>query len=150
MGGGFFRPVRQLRTRACRNGKPTVWKRLELDILRQPDNTTCGPTCLHAVYRFYQDELPLEAVIRETPQLEEGGTLAVLLGRHALSRGYRAMIYTYNLQVFDPTWFLPGGPDLVERLHAQLEVKTFERACTMRAARTSISCTRGARSSCAT
>jgi hypothetical protein len=104
-----------------------VWKRLELDILRQPDNTTCGPTCLHAVYRYYQDEAPLETVIRETPQLDEGGTLAVLLGRHALARGYRAVIYTYNLQVFDPTWFLPGGPDLVERLYAQMEVKTSAR-----------------------
>ncbi len=104
-----------------------MWKRLELDILRQPDNVTCGPTCLHAVYRYYHDEIPLETVIRETPQLEDGGTLAVLLGQHALSRGYRATIYTYNLQVFDPTWFLPGGPDLVERLYAQMEVKSSPR-----------------------
>ncbi len=101
-----------------------MWKRLELDILRQPDNVTCGPTCLHAVYRYYQDEIPLDTVIRETPQLEDGGTLAVLLGRHALSRGYKATIHTYNLRVFDPTWFLPGGPDLVERLYAQMEVKS--------------------------
>jgi hypothetical protein len=101
--------------------------RLELDILRQPDNATCGPTCLHSVYRYYQDEIPLETVIRETPQLEEGGTLAVLLGRHALARGYHATIYTYNLQVFDPTWFLPGGPELIERLEAQMEVKASPR-----------------------
>jgi hypothetical protein len=104
-----------------------VWKRLELDILRQPDNATCGPTCLHSVYRYYGDELPLETVIRETPQLEEGGTLAVLLGRHALGRGYQATIYTYNLRVFDPTWFLPGGPDLIERLTTQLELKSSPR-----------------------
>ena len=32
-------------------------------------------------------------------------TLAVLLGCHALRRGYEATIYTFNLQVFDPTWF---------------------------------------------
>jgi Peptidase_C39 like family len=100
-----------------------VWKLLELDILRQPDNVTCGPTCLHAVYRYYRDEMPLEAVIRETPQLEEGGTLAVLLGRHALARGYKAKIYTYNLAVFDPTWFRGDDPPLVEKLYAQMEAK---------------------------
>jgi hypothetical protein len=79
------------------------------------------------VYRYYQDEMPLDLVIQETPQLEQGGTLAVLLGRHALMRGYRALIYTYNLQVFDPTWFLPGCPDLVERLKAQMQVKDSAR-----------------------
>ena len=25
----------------------------------QPDEVSCGPTCLHSVYRFYGDELPL-------------------------------------------------------------------------------------------
>ena len=35
-------------------------------------------------------------------------TLAVLLGAHALRNGYRATIYSYNLQIFDPTWFEPG------------------------------------------
>jgi hypothetical protein len=38
--------------------------RLQLDILAQPDNVTCGPTCLHAVYRFYGDQLPLDQVIQ--------------------------------------------------------------------------------------
>ena len=52
-----------------------------------------------------------------------GGTLAVFLGCHALARGYEARIYTYNLQVFDPTWFRPGGPPLAERLRVQKERK---------------------------
>jgi hypothetical protein len=86
------------------------------DILAQPDNLTCGPTCLHAVYRFFRDQLPLEQVIQETPQLFEGGTLAVLLGCHALRRGYDVTILTCNLQVFDPTWFQPPFPPLSERL----------------------------------
>jgi len=42
---------------------------------------------------------------------------------HALRRGYRAVIYTYELQIFDPTWFVPGGPDIRERLTAQMEAK---------------------------
>lgn len=107
---------------------------LLLEILPQPDDSTCGPTCLHAVYRFYADALPLEQVIRETPSLEDGGTLAVLLACHALRRGYRATIFTYNLKVFDPTWFpVPGASgerssgaetiDLVARLEAQMAAK---------------------------
>ncbi len=96
---------------------------LQLEILPQPDDVTCGPTCLHAVYRYYGDKIPLEQVIEETPQLDEGGTLAALLGCHARRRGFRAKIYTFNLRIFDPTWFRPGGPDLAERLTLQMEVK---------------------------
>lgn len=98
-------------------------RQLKLQILPQPDPFTCGPTCLHAVYRYFGDDISLEQVIREAPQLEEGGTLAVLLACHALQRGYDATIYTYNLQVFDPTWFEPGAPPLAERLHAQMLAK---------------------------
>jgi hypothetical protein len=97
--------------------------RLTLDIFPQPDDTTCGPTCLHAVYRYFDDHLPLEQVIRETGKLDEGGTLAVLLGCHALERGYQATIYTYNVQVFDPTWFYPQPQPLAEKLAAQMAAK---------------------------
>jgi hypothetical protein len=97
--------------------------RLSLDIQPQPDETTCGPTCLQAVYRYYDDDLPLEQVIEEHRQLREGGTLAVFLACHALRRGYKATIYTYNLEVFDPSWFVPEPKDLRERLSRQLDYK---------------------------
>jgi hypothetical protein len=97
--------------------------RLKLEILAQPDDTTCGPTCLHALYRFHEEDLPLKQVIEEVPSLEGGGTLAVLLGCHALRRGYEGTIFTFNLQVFDPTWFLPGAPPLSDRILAQMAVK---------------------------
>jgi len=98
--------------------------RLHVDILPQPNDWTCGPTCLHALYRYFNDELPLEQVIREVPMLDSGGTLDVLLACHALRRGYRARIYTYNLHLFDPTWFEPGAPDLRQRLVAQMRSKS--------------------------
>jgi len=94
-----------------------------LVVMPQPDNTTCGPTCLHAVYRYFGDHLPLEQVIDEVLALPHGGTLAVLLGCHALARGYSAEIFTYNLQVFDPTWFR-SKDQLVGRLQAQRRVKS--------------------------
>ncbi len=98
--------------------------RFALDILLQPDDTTCGPTCLHAVYRYYGDDISLTQVVSEAHPLEGGGTLEVLLACHALRRGYRATIYTYNLQVFDPTWFENPGIDLSAKLRQQIKAKT--------------------------
>ncbi len=97
--------------------------RLELAMQRQPNLETCGPTCLHALYRYYGDSITLEEVIREVPSLPTGGTLGVMLACHALRRGYRARIYSYNLNVFDPTWFEPKAPDIRERLKVQQAIK---------------------------
>jgi hypothetical protein len=95
---------------------------LPVYILPQPDETTCGPTCLQAIYRYWQDDEPLEDVITRTGRLEHGGTFAVFLACDALRKGYQATIYTYNLNVFDPTWFKPGV-DIADRLRRQREVK---------------------------
>jgi hypothetical protein len=100
---------------------------LQFDIQPQPDETTCGPTCLHAVYNYYDDKIRQADVIAETPRLEEGGTLAAFLAGHALRRGYSATIYTYNLKVFDPTWFGPDPPDMAARLKARYEHKRSPR-----------------------
>lgn len=95
---------------------------LPLDMLPQPDEWTCGPTCLHAVYRYFGEKVELPMIIHRVPKLDEGGTLAVLLGCDALKHGYAARIYTYNLTVFDPTWFREGV-DLQAKLCAQAEAK---------------------------
>jgi hypothetical protein len=100
--------------------------RLPVRILPQPDETTCGPTCLHAIYRYWGEDHELADVIARTRKLEHGGTFAVFLACDALRRGYRATIYTYNLTVFDPTWFAPRV-DIAERLLRQREVKTDPR-----------------------
>jgi hypothetical protein len=97
---------------------------LPIDVAPQPDTTTCGPTCLQAVYRFLGDEIPLSQVISEVTPLPGGGTLAVSLACHALRRGYGATIYTYNLRLFDPSWFAVATPaHLAERLDLQRRAK---------------------------
>ena len=63
---------------------------LDFDMQTQPDDVTCGPTCLTALYNYYGDDIPLKEVIQEVKQLKLGGTLAVMLGNHALKRGYSA------------------------------------------------------------
>lgn len=98
---------------------------LPLAMPRQPDEVTCGPTCLYALLRYYGERVTLPEVIAATPQLVGGGTLAVLLGVQALCRGYRCRLYTYNLQLFDPTWFIRGD-DLAANLREQMRWKPRE------------------------
>jgi len=96
---------------------------LPVRTLRQPDETTCGPTCLHAIYSYWGKTEPLESIIARTRKLESGvGTFAVFLGCDALRNGFAATIYTYNLKVFDPTWFA-AGVDIADRLRQQRDLK---------------------------
>jgi hypothetical protein len=94
----------------------------ELDMLPQPNDETCGATCLHAIYRFLGEDIELNSIIGEIQTLDTGGTLAVILGTHALRKGYDATIFTYNLHVFDPTWF-QFQMDLASKLKQQLSFK---------------------------
>lgn len=100
---------------------------LGFDILAQPDDVTCGPTCLQALYQYYNDPVLLKDVVREVKQLKNGGTMAVMLGNHALQRGYKAHIYSYNLNVFDPTWFKHPSKKIAEFLKEQMEFKSKRR-----------------------
>jgi hypothetical protein len=101
--------------------------KLQFDIQQQPDDATCGPTCLHAVYAYYGDCVDLAKVIQETPKLAGGGTLASLLAGHALRRGYATTLYSFNLRVFDPTWAkLPTG-QLLAKLTGRLACSRSER-----------------------
>ncbi len=99
---------------------------LPIKIRTQPTDVTCGPTSLHAIYQYYGEDISLEQVIGEVTYVEGGGTLAVMLACHALKRGYSAKIYTYNLTMFDPTWFNNETTTvelLIEKLSAQSTVK---------------------------
>lgn len=103
---------------------------MEIKIQAQPDEETCGPTSLHAVYEYYQDDISLEQVITETERLATGGTISSMLGQHALARGYDAEMYVYNVNIFDPTWFVPkplSMPDLAAKLSQQIQYKENER-----------------------
>lgn len=96
---------------------------IDFKILPQPTETTCGPTCLHGVYSYYGGRASLASIIKDISHLEDGGTLAVLLGRDALERGYRAKIYTYNLDMFDPTWFPADAAKLKKFIATQKKAK---------------------------
>ena len=96
---------------------------LPLHIRRQPDATTCGPTSLHALYRYFDDPIALEEVIAEVHVLETGGTMAAHLAAHALRRGYEVEAWAFHTGHFDPTWFRREGADIPALLRARLLAK---------------------------
>jgi hypothetical protein len=95
---------------------------LGVSIERQPDYTTCGPTSLHAIYRYWGDPIDLATVIAETPALPTGGTLGVHLSLHALRRGYEVDTWLCSVRHFDPTWF-QQPTDLRAKLRARSQAK---------------------------
>jgi hypothetical protein len=102
---------------------------IRLTIHPQPDDVTCGPSCLYSLYRHYGDDgVSLGQVIKEVAKLDGGGTLVEALGCHALRRGFHATIFSYRVDLLDPTWFAADGAvhdpaDVCERLSQQLSAK---------------------------
>lgn len=103
---------------------------IDLLIHTQPDDESCGPTSLHAIYRYYGLDISLEQVVSTVERSLSGGTLAPMLGKHALERGFSATIYINNLDVFDPTWWSSTDQDneicqknLASKLVAQMKHK---------------------------
>jgi hypothetical protein len=99
---------------------------IDLIIDSQPDDESCGPTCLHAIYQYYGLKVPLDEIVTSVERSFSGGTISPLLGKHALQRGFDATLYVYNLLIFDPTWFAPENyskETLMDKLRTQLEYK---------------------------
>lgn len=119
-------PKRSKRGKRSKKSKPRRL-RLKVPLQAQPTETSCGPTSLQAVYAFHGDQAPLQQLIDEVPTVEGGGTVGVHLGLHALRRGYEAVLYTYNLRIFDPSWFHPRRLDIADKLRQQLRYRSGKR-----------------------
>ncbi|MDP2768543.1 MAG: hypothetical protein Q8O81_01770 [Giesbergeria sp.] len=81
---------------------------------------------MHSLYRFHGRERDLNQLLLEIPSLDLGGTLEVHLANHALQSGFQVTLYTYNLELFDPTWFHLSPSDFHTNLRRRQE-KTRER-----------------------
>lgn len=98
----------------------------DFKIETQPDDESCGPTCLHAVYRYYGFDIPLNQVIKTIERSPSGGTFCISIGKHALQHGFKSTIYINSLVIFDPSWFTNGEADnklLINKLEAQKQAK---------------------------
>lgn len=98
---------------------------INIKINTQPDDETCGSTCLHAIYQYYGYDISMEEVTKTVKRSASGGTLAPYLGTHALERGFTASVLINNMDIFDPSWFEHGeaSVNLSEKLAEQLKYK---------------------------
>lgn len=99
---------------------------INLTIQKQPNDETCGPTCLHAIYTHFNYKVSLQKVIHRVERSVSGGTLAPFLALDALKHGFKTTIYVNNVDIFDPTWFKASGyagKNLQEKLRIQSESK---------------------------
>ena len=100
---------------------------IQFEIGAQPDDETCGPTCLHATYRYFGHQCSLKEVIESVTPVKTGGTIPAYLGCDALKRGFRVTVYSFELPLFDPTWRDLTQAELAEKLRAQALVKKSKR-----------------------
>lgn len=99
---------------------------MEFIINTQPDDESCGPTCLHSIYQYYGLDIPLQEVIQTIDRSPSGGTFSISIGKHALEHGFQATIYIYSLVIFDPSWFTNGKAEnkfLIAKLEEQMRAK---------------------------
>lgn len=92
----------------------------------QPDDESCGPTCLHALYEHYGLDISFNKVKEDVERSHSGGTLAPMLGKHALQKGFKTTLYVNHLQLYDPSWFINGRVEsnyLKEKLMQQMHYK---------------------------
>jgi len=100
---------------------------LNVERILQPDEVSCGPTCLRKVFGFYGAPTSLEEVIGALDRNEDGGTLAVFLAIAALKKKYHARIYSYDLRIFDPTWFGLPADALTEKIFSRFPYLSDEK-----------------------
>jgi hypothetical protein len=100
---------------------------INLTIQNQPNDETCGPTCLHAIYEHFNYKVPLDTLIQRVDRSVSGGTLAPFLALDALRSNFRTTIYVNNVDIFDPSWFNTQGQakaGLLDKLILQSQKKT--------------------------
>lgn len=100
---------------------------LDVPRFEQPDDVTCGPTCLTQAYRYFGYAKSLSDVIEETPRNPDGGTLAVYLGISALRNGFHPTIYSFNLRIFDPSWRDLETDEMVSKLQQRAQFVRSEK-----------------------
>ncbi|MDP1602261.1 MAG: cysteine peptidase family C39 domain-containing protein [Legionella sp.] len=99
---------------------------INFEMTAQPDDESCGPSSLHAIYKYYNFNITYDEITQNIERSLSGGTLAPLLGKHALQMGFKVTLYTNNLNIFDPSWFNhdEASPRLLrEKLMEQLRYK---------------------------
>lgn len=92
---------------------------LDVPSYTQPDDVSCGPTCLSQVLAWHGAQHDIDALAGQLRRNADGGTQGVYLGRLALELGYRVRLYPFGVRIFDPTWWECEDEEIIELLDAR-------------------------------
>ncbi|MBN1900523.1 hypothetical protein JW926_04265 [Candidatus Sumerlaeota bacterium] len=103
-----------------------ILKHFKLDIAPeiQPDDISCGLSCLKMVLDYYDQEQDMQALSEICPPLYDIGLFDSQLGKTAIDLGFDVTIYTYNYRIFHPIWNRLHLSDLIGKL-------VIKQACAM-------------------
>lgn len=90
----------------------------------QPTNTTCSPTALSMLLRYYGEEFNVADISAKVPQVknekgEDCGTINQQMATWCISLGFDVVLYTADVQVIDQSWSKLTSTEVVERLEAR-------------------------------
>jgi len=77
--------------------------RINLPILKQPTNKSCGTTCLRIVLAYHGIEISEKTISKNLIKDQEGGTFITELARFAKTLNLKATCFAYNLYLTDPS-----------------------------------------------
>jgi len=81
----------------------------------------CGPSCLQAVLKFYEEEISIKKLIEETKSRYKWHDWDYLLGLAALKKGLKVVVHTRSTSVFDPSWWKLSNTQLISKLKKELD-----------------------------
>ncbi len=115
--------MRAARTPSCPRAPGTVLpasipnrRVLPVPRFRQPDDVSCGPTCLAQVMASFGEEVEIPDLMARIRRNPDGGTQAVHIADLAMELGYRVRLYPFGVRVFDPSWWDLLDSEIIMRL----------------------------------
>jgi peptidase C39-like protein len=82
----------------------------------QPDDTSCGISCLKMLLAFHGISLSFDEMREIIPPLPDIGLYDSHVGKAALDLGFSVTIYSYNYTIFHPLWNHLTRKDLIRHL----------------------------------
>jgi hypothetical protein len=86
---------------------------------------TCGPSSLQQVMAYYGKKMKLGDIIKDIPMFMDGTYLAYL-AKYAMEAGFKPLIITYNVDIFDPTWFRLSRKSLIKKLRSRSRIRKLD------------------------
>jgi hypothetical protein len=75
----------------------------------------CVPACLEQILKFHNIQDSQQIILKSLEYPERGMSIPQA-GSYLLKHGFKTIINTNNIHIFDPAWFELGVPELIKQL----------------------------------